>query len=119
MVKVSHKEIQKIVLIHYSEYPDNFNFKNVLLDVVSVHNTNIHTGTNYKPIEIIQNTNQEIYDKVMENMDKSFHKFKDDLSDIKIGDHVFVKKNFVKNGKRLITRKLNKRNENIIGTITH
>ena len=55
----------------------------------------------------------------MENIDKSFTKFKDDLSDIKIGRHVYFKKNWAKNGQRLITRKLNIRNEHIIETITN
>ena len=64
--------------MNYSEHPENFNLKNSLLDAVPIHNRNIHTITNYKPIELMHNTNKDIYDEVMENIQKSFPKIKND-----------------------------------------
>ena len=58
VIEVAHKEILKNVIIEYSKYPDNFDFKSALLDAVSNHNNNIHTTTKYKPCELFENSNE-------------------------------------------------------------
>ena len=67
MVEVAHKEIRKNVIIHYSKNPEHFNLKNTVLDAVENHNNTIHTITNYRPKDIINNTNEEVYHTVLEN----------------------------------------------------
>ena len=119
IVEVSHKEIRKNVIISYSEHPDNFNLKNVLLDAVAIHNQNIHTSTNYKPIDLLHNSSEVIKDEVMKNIEKNFPKNLNSSENLKVGDKVLIKKNCLKKGKRLITQKYNLRDEKIIATLSN
>lgn len=67
---MAYKEIRKHVIIEYSKYPNNFDFKSGVLDAVSTHNNNIHTTTKYKPCDLFENLNEEIYKEVVENIKK-------------------------------------------------
>ena len=117
VVEVSHKEIRKNLVLFYSKYSDNFNIKNALLEIVDNHNNKIHTTTLFKPNELINNQDEKIYIQVMENINKKLNYNKDNYDDLKEGAHVMIKKNCKKSGKRLIYRKFNLRNDNIIATV--
>ena len=72
VVEVVHKEIQKYVILKYSENSNDFNLKDSLLEAVNIHNHNTHTTTYYKPIDIINNNDDEEIKKiVLENIKKS------------------------------------------------
>ena len=67
---MAHKEVKKTVINEYSKHPENFNLKASLLEAVEIHNNNIHTTTLYRPIELFENKDEEIYEKVIENIKK-------------------------------------------------
>ena len=120
IIEVSHKEIRKFVMINYSENPDNFNLQNVILEAIDVHNNKIHTVTKKKPIDLINTKDEKLIMEVLETI-KEFNKnIKNNGADeVEVGTHVLIKKNCAKSGKRLIIRKLNIRDINIIATITN
>ena len=70
VVEVCHKEVRKQVIIYYAQNPDNFNLKNVILNAVQNHNNNIHTVTQYRPVELFNNTDEDVYNKVIDNIKK-------------------------------------------------
>ena len=119
VVEVAHKEIKKNVIIDYSKHPENFNLKTSLLEAVEIHNNNIHTTTLYRPVELFENTDEVIYSKVIENIKKRWKikDFKD--NNIKVGEHILIKNNVAKVGKRLVTKKFKLREYKIPGTITN
>lgn len=92
VVEVAHKEIRKIVIISYSENPDNFNLKLAILNSVEFHNSNIHTVTGYRPKDLIKNTDEDIYNKVIDNIQ---NKYKDIMEDneLKEDTHILINKN--------------------------
>ena len=65
MVEVAHKEIRRYVLLKYAEYEDDFDLKNTLIDAINTHNHNIHTTIGFKPIDIINNSDEEMMKKYM------------------------------------------------------
>ena len=118
MVEKVHKEIRKNVIIYYSKNREHFNLKNALLDAVESHNNTIHTINNYRPKDIINNTNEEVYHTVLENI-KNSQKFDiDKYNKIDKGIHILIKKNCTLKNNRLTTIKLNIRNITIAGIIT-
>ena len=77
------------------------NLKDTLLEAVNIHNHNIHTTTGYKPIELINNNDEDIKKKVLENIKKSLKLDNNKYDDIKSGCHILINKNVHKSGKRL------------------
>ena len=65
VVEVVHKEIRKYVILKYSEFSNDFNLKDTLLEAVNIHNHNTHTTTGYKPIELINNNDDDIKKKFL------------------------------------------------------
>jgi len=60
VVEVAHKEIKEYVIIEYSKNPDNFNLKYSLLGAGEIiNNNNKHTTTYFKPIDLIDNIDEE------------------------------------------------------------
>ena len=70
VIEVSHKEIRKNVIINYSHNPYNFDLNNAVLDAIENHNQNIHTLTHYRPIDLLKNTDEDIYNEVIANIGK-------------------------------------------------
>ena len=69
VVKASHKEMHKNIIIYYNQNPDNFDFKNALLQTISViNNNNIHIINQYQPVDLLNNTDFETHKKVIENI---------------------------------------------------
>ena len=84
------------------------------------HNQNIHTVTHYRPIDLLRNTDEEVYNEVLSNIKKFKYSRKDINEDkIKIGNHIIIKNNCIKSNKRLITRKMRIRSDKVIGTISN
>ena len=110
MVEVVHKEIRKYVLIEYAKCAKDFNLKNVLLDAVNTHNHNVHSTTGFKPIDIINNTDEIIKNKVLENIEKAM-KIKNKYDDIEIGRYILNNKKVHEKGKKLILSKFNEKNK--------
>ena len=106
-------------MIYYSENHLNFDLKNAILEAVDIHNNKIHTITKYKPKELIHNTNEEISKIVIENKKFTNLKENDNYNVLDIRSHILIKKNCIKSGKQLLTRKLNIRDNKILGTITN
>ena len=87
--------------------------KTSLLEAVEIHNNNKHTTTLFKPIDLINNTDEDIYNNVVENI--KINDLEED--DLKLGSHILIKNNCAKEGKLLVTRKIKLRELKIIGTI--
>ena len=119
VVEVAHKEIKKNVIIDFSKHPENFNLKTSLLEAVEIHNNNIHTTTLYRPVELFENTDEEIYLKVIENIKKRWKIKEINDIDLKPGKHILIKNNIAKAGKRLVKKKFKLREYKIPGTITN
>ena len=84
------------------------------------HNQNIHTVTHYRPIDLLRNTDEEVYNEVLSNIKKFKYLIKNINEDkIKIGNHILIKNNCIKSNKRLITRKMSIRSDKVIGTISN
>ena len=114
---MAHKEIKKTVIIEYSKHPENFNLEASLLEAVEIHNNNIHTTILYRPIELFENTDEEIYEKVIENIKKRWKIKESNDNELKEGDHILIKNNVTKVWKRLVTIKIKLREYKIPGTI--
>ena len=57
-------------MINYSKNPDNFDLNSSLLDAIDIHNNNIHTTTQYRPVDLLKNTDEQVYLNVFENIKK-------------------------------------------------
>ena len=57
-------------MINYSINPDNFDLNSALLDAIDIHNNNIHTITQYRPVDLLKNTDEQVYLNVLENIKK-------------------------------------------------
>ena len=86
VIEVSHKEIRKNVIINYSHNPYNFDLNNAVLDAIENHNQNIHTLTHYRPIDLLKNTDEDIYNEVITNIGKINYTKKDNnVDNINVG----------------------------------
>lgn len=91
-------------MINYSNSTTTFDFKDSLLEAVNIHNHNIHTSTGYRPIDIINNTDEEIYLQVMENIKNKLNYSNREHDDINIGTHLLIKPQVHKIDKRIIAK---------------
>ena len=73
-----------------------------MLEAVNIHNHNIHTFTGYRPIDIINNTDEEIYLQVMENIKNKLNYENREHDDINISTYFLIKPQVHKIGKRII-----------------
>ena len=89
------------------------------MDIVQIHNNNIHTVTKYKPLDLINNSDTEIYKNVINNINNKYKIINDSENDLKIGDHVFIKKICIKSGKRIESKKLNIRDNKVLASVTN
>lgn len=105
VIEVVHKEIRKKVILEYSEDNPDFNLKSVLIDAVNIHNHNIHISTGFRPIDIINNTDDIILKQVLDNIEKNTKKNSEKYDTISIGDHLLINAQVHKSGKRLILKK--------------
>lgn len=117
IIEVTHKEIRKNVILYYSKNTEHFNLKNVIINAADNHNRNIHTITKYRSIELINNTSEEVYNKVIENIKNSqIYKAKNYV-ELSEGNRILIEKNCVISNKRLITRKFNIRDIKIVAKL--
>ena len=77
-----------------------------MLEAVNIHNHNIHSSTGYRPIDIINNTNEDIYLEVMNNIAKKLNYDNREHDNIKIGTHLLIKPQVHKVGNKIISKKL-------------
>ena len=50
----------------------NLDLIDILLDSNKIYNYNIHTITRYRPVDLINNTDNNIYDEVIANINKKY-----------------------------------------------
>ena len=105
VVEIVHREIRKFIIIKYSEHDINFILKNVLLDAINCHNHNIHTSTGFRPCDLINNTDDNIRNLVLNNINKSLKNKNNDEEDIKIGNHILINQKVHLKGKKLVLAK--------------
>ena len=72
VVEVTQKEIRKQIILDFIENEDDFDLNGSLLDAINIHNNNIHISMGYKPIELFNNTNEEVFDEVNKNIETAF-----------------------------------------------
>ena len=83
----------------YSEYNNDFDLKDVILEAISIHNHKIHISTGFRPCYFIKNTNEDIQKKVLENIEKSLKINSNNYDDIKEGDKVLINQYVYHSGK--------------------
>ena len=71
-VEIAHKETRKYILNVLSENDKELDLNNILLDANYIHNYNVHTVTKYRPIDLINNTDINIYNEVIANINKKY-----------------------------------------------
>jgi len=74
VIEICHKETRKFILEKISSEPNKANLLNILLDANHVHNFNIHSVTKFRPMGLINNTNEEIFNEVIANITKKYNK---------------------------------------------
>ena len=115
-----HKEIRRYVIIKFSEYEKDFDLKNVLLEAINCPNHKVHSITGFRPCDIINNIDENIKTKVLDNIKKSLKiKELDDNNELKIGTHILINEKVHKKGKKLVLSKFTKKEKifKIPGTI--
>ena len=56
----------------FSEYNNDFDLKDVILEANNMHNHKIHSSTGFSPCDTINNINEDIPKKVLGNIEKIF-----------------------------------------------
>ena len=82
----------------FSEYNNDFDLKDVILEANNIHNHKIYSSTGFRPCDIINNTNEDI-----QNIEKSL---KFNYDDIKEGDKILLNQFVHHSGKKLVVGKL-------------
>ena len=103
-----HKEVRNYVLNNLNIIEDDITFKNLILEAVSVRYNNEHTVTAFKPIFLIRNTDEEMYNIVINNIKKNYKNVLDEEKDnyiLNIGDHLITLGGPYKIGKNIKCRK--------------
>ena len=70
VVEVIHKEVRENILSNINQIFDEIPFRNIILKCVNIHNNNWHTVTDYKPLFLIKNEDEEIYEEIVNNIKK-------------------------------------------------
>ena len=74
----------------FSEYNNNFDLKDV-----NIYYHKIHSSTGFSPCDIVNNTNEDIQKKVLENLEKYLKINSNNYDDIKEGDKVLINQFFI------------------------
>ena len=111
VVEVAHRETRKYIINKILENKNNTDLRDILLEANNIHNNNTHTITKFKPIDLIHNTDESIYNIVIENIKKRTNKY-DDMNIILYheGEHIKIKKGAYKLGKSIKIRKIKNKN---------
>ena len=111
-----HKEIRNHVLTKYALNEDNdadetddFDLKDILLEAYYIHNNNAHNSTKKKPIDLIKNTDKDIYLEVLENIKNSLRRKQINYTQLKKNDYILLKPDCYSKGKLIKYRKCKNR----------
>ena len=105
VIEIVHKGIRRFLILKFGEFDKNFDLKNELLEAVNCHNHNIHSTTGFRPSDLINNTNEEIKKKVLDNIKKRFNIDHKEYDNIAEGCHILINQNVHKKGKKLMVSK--------------
>ena len=95
----------------FSEQNNDFDLKNVILEAINIHNNKIHSSTGFRPCDIINNTNEDIQKKVLENIEKSLKINNNNYDDIKEGDKLLINQYVHHIGKKLVVGKFKQKDK--------
>ena len=74
VIEIAHKGTRRYILDKLSNKKKDINLTNLLLDFNHIHNYNVHNITKFKPVDLISNTNEDIYKTVIDNINKKYKK---------------------------------------------
>ena len=89
----------------FSEYNNDFDLKDVILEANNIHKHKIYSSTDFRPCDIINNTNEDIQKKVLENLEKYLKINSNNYDDIKEGDKILLNQFVHHSGKKLVVGK--------------
>ena len=92
IVEVVQKEIRRHVILDFLDDEEDFDLNNSRLEVINIHNNNMHSTTGYKPIDLFTNTSKDIYNEVNNNIDKVFKNKNKYFNEVNKGNKLLVKK---------------------------
>ncbi len=69
----------------FSEYNNDFDLKDVILEANNIHNHKIYSSSGFRPCDIINNTNEDI-----QNIEKSLKFNSNNYNDIKERDKLLI-----------------------------
>ena len=81
------------------------------MEAINVHNHNIHSSTGFRPCDIINNTNEDIKKKVLENIENSLNYNRNNYDDINEGDKILINEFVHHSGKKLVLGKFKPKNK--------
>ena len=101
-MEIAHKETRKYILNVLSENDKELDLNNILLDANYIHNYNVHTVTKYRPIDLINNIDINIYNEVIANINKKYKaKSNEDLKIFEKGIRLRLKPGCYKIGRNI------------------
>jgi uncharacterized protein (UPF0210 family) len=68
VIEVAHRETRKYILNKILKNTNDNDLNDILLEADNIYNSNTHTITKYKLIDLIHNTDKSIYNIVIENI---------------------------------------------------
>ena len=94
-IEVAHKNLQKAIQLDLLINGDNFNIDETILNCLKSYNLeSVHSSTGYKPIELRDNYDEFIINKVIEKEKKIFERFENfELEELENGKKYLLIKN--------------------------
>ena len=117
VIETAHKETRRYILDKLSTCNKDINLTNILLDSNHIHNYNVHSITKFKPVDLISNTNEEIYKTVIDNINKKYNKKDLKFKIYEAGTKVRIKPGVYKTGRNIKFRKSKNKTVSVPATI--
>ena len=109
VIEIAHKEARKFIINNIANIDKEFNLLTVLVDANHVHNYNEHSVTKFRPVDLINNTSEDIYNEVITNIKKKYSKNNINIDIYKKGTKLRLKPGCYKFGKNIKFRKNKKK----------
>ena len=105
VIEICHKETRKYILEKIANEQNETDLLNVLIDANHIHNYNTHSVTKYRPVDLINNTNEEVFKELIANITKKYNKKNLEYTIIKKGTKLRLKPGCYKSGRSIKFRK--------------
>ena len=106
VIEIAHKETRRFILNDVSENINEIDLPNILLDANHTHNYNTHTVTKYRPIDLINNTDNDIYEEVINNIRRKYQSKTNEFKILEKGTKIKLKPGCYKIGRNIKFRKM-------------